>query len=259
MLSNSEQKERNTRIIAMAGTFLLHIMAVFVLLNLALHTTLPGQPEQGIEVDLSYSDNNDTLRDSIAALQLKIADSLAAKGTKEPVTTSAPEIKNSNNSGLPAAKTDVKPKTIIETPLARIVNPKLLKPSGNTKPTEKPIQSPAVKPREPAKANQTPQPETNNADNKLNGINFQLGGRAAVSISKPLFNTSAEGRIVVSIIVNKEGKVIYATSANKGTTVQDIRIRIQAEDAARKSIFAPDKNAADEQKGIITFTLPGSK
>jgi len=259
MLSNQEQKERKSRIIALAGTFLLHALVCVVLLNLALHTLSTGLPEEGIEVDLSYTSANDSLGDSVMNSQNRNSDSLKAgtlRESPEAVATDKPDRKPADKQ---AGNSPVKPRTIIETPLARIVNPKLAKPPVSNKPAEKPVQTTTVKPVEPGKPNQTPLPAGKSADYKTYTIMVQFGGRETISLAQPAFSPGAEGRIVVSIIVNQQGKVVYASSANKGTTIQDIRVRMQAEDAARKTLFAPDPQAANDQKGIITFTLSKPK
>jgi outer membrane biosynthesis protein TonB len=87
------------------------------------------------------------------------------------------------------------------------------------------------------------------------GISADLGGRPARSFGKPFYNSPEQGKIVVSIKVNKQGKVTYAAAGAKGTTISEIGLRQQAENAARKTVFAPDDNAPDEQRGTITYNF----
>ncbi len=86
-----------------------------------------------------------------------------------------------------------------------------------------------------------------------NGISFDLGGRPARSLQKPFYNSPEQGNIVVTIKVNKQGKVTYASAGAKGTDISEIGLRQQAENAALKTVFAPDENAPDEQRGTITY------
>ena len=259
MLSNQEQKERKSRIIALAGTILLHALVCLVLLRLALQKPSTFLPEEGIEVDLSYNGANDPFGDSVMMSQYRNADSIKALEISESPEVVVTEKADRALEGKQTGNTAIKARTIIETPLARIVNPKPAKPAGNIKPAEKSLQANTVKPGETGKPNQAPPPTVKNADYKTYTIMVQLGERKAVSLAQPTFSPGNEGRIVVSIIVNQEGKVVYASSATKGTTIQDIKVRMQAEDAARKSVFAPDPQAANEQKGLITFNLSKSK
>jgi outer membrane biosynthesis protein TonB len=87
------------------------------------------------------------------------------------------------------------------------------------------------------------------------GISFDLGGRTARSFGKPFYNSPEQGKIVVSIKVNKQGKVTYAAAGAKGTDISEISLRQQAESAALKTVFVPDANAPDEQRGTITYNF----
>jgi hypothetical protein len=87
------------------------------------------------------------------------------------------------------------------------------------------------------------------------GISYDLGGRTARSFGKPFYNSPEQGKIVVSIKVNKQGKVTYASAGAKGTTISEIGLRQQAENAALKTVFAPDADAPDEQRGTITYNF----
>lgn len=89
------------------------------------------------------------------------------------------------------------------------------------------------------------------------GISYNLRGRTARSFGKPFYNSPEQGKIVVSIKVNKQGKVIYAAAGAKGTDISEIGLRQQAESAALKTVFAPDNNdnTPDEQIGTITYNF----
>jgi len=88
------------------------------------------------------------------------------------------------------------------------------------------------------------------------GNSYDLGGRQTRgSLQKPFYNSPEQGKIVVSIKVNKQGKVTYASAGAKGTNISEISLRKQAEDAALKTAFAPDDNAPEEQRGTITYVF----
>lgn len=86
------------------------------------------------------------------------------------------------------------------------------------------------------------------------GPAYDLGGRGAKSISSPSRDISEEGKVVVDIWVDKEGRV-QRTEIGKGTTVTNTSMRNSALEAARNSIFNRDENAAELQKGTITYTF----
>lgn len=86
------------------------------------------------------------------------------------------------------------------------------------------------------------------------GPAYDLGGRDAKSISRPSRNISEEGKVVVDIWVDKEGRV-QKTAIGKGTTVTNSEMRSSALQAAKNSVFSKDDKAADLQKGTITYTF----
>jgi hypothetical protein len=59
--------------------------------------------------------------------------------------------------------------------------------------------------------------------------------------------------VVVSIWVNKLGEVTRAEIQQKGTNVSDISLRKMAQKAALNAKFTADTDAAEIQKGSITY------
>lgn len=86
------------------------------------------------------------------------------------------------------------------------------------------------------------------------GPAYDLGGRGAKSISSPSKDFSEEGKVVVVIWVDKEG-CVQRTEIGKGTTITNVSMRNSAIEAAKNSLFNKDENAADLQKGTITYTF----
>lgn len=258
MLSNNEQKERRSRINALAGTILFHALVIALLLLLALHASQP-QAEDGVEVNLNYFAAKDTLADSLKTATVA-TDTTSASATEISAAKSdRPEVMPIRRMTRQDKQDEMlfpNAKKIIETPNERIVNPKIINQPVSAKKGEK-NQQPSL----PSMANSGNRPSgaVANQVELPPGIQVQLAGRGVVSISKPVFSPSVEGRIVVSIIVNNEGKVVFASSAGRGTNISDIHIRVQAEEAARKTSFVPDKNAPEGQKGTLTYILTRQK
>ncbi|OPZ97931.1 MAG: hypothetical protein BWY70_01357 [Bacteroidetes bacterium ADurb.Bin408] len=86
-----------------------------------------------------------------------------------------------------------------------------------------------------------------------NGISFSLSGRSSKNIPHPEYNSPEQGTVVVSITVDKNGKVIKAIPGAKGTTTTDGTLRRLAEQAALKATFDANPNAPEEQIGTITY------
>lgn len=86
------------------------------------------------------------------------------------------------------------------------------------------------------------------------GGNYNLSGRKA--LSKPIIkpNCEEEGIIVVSIEVNKNGKVIKANAGGqKGSTNSAPCLEKAAKEAALKTKWSPDENAPLKQRGTIIY------
>lgn len=86
-------------------------------------------------------------------------------------------------------------------------------------------------------------------------IGFSLSGRKMVQ--KPIIveNSQDQGKVVVKIIVDKYGKVTKATAGEKGTTSTSSYLKKISEEAALKTKFDANPNAAEEQVGTMTFTF----
>lgn len=78
---------------------------------------------------------------------------------------------------------------------------------------------------------------------------FSLNGRKCINLPKPSYNSNEEGKVVVDITVDKNGKVVAASiKAGSNTNVQ---LRNAALAAAKKAQF--DKSENTVQKGTITY------
>lgn len=88
-----------------------------------------------------------------------------------------------------------------------------------------------------------------------NGISFFLGGRGSLHLEQPTAKFKEQGTVVVSIWVDRAGIVKKAQVSAKGTTVLDQTLRKIAVDAAYNSNFAEDPNAAEQQRGTITYNF----
>ncbi|HSH50943.1 MAG TPA: TonB family protein [Bacteroidales bacterium] len=86
-----------------------------------------------------------------------------------------------------------------------------------------------------------------------NGINYSLEGRNPESLPKPEYNYQIEGKVVVEITVNREGKVTDAIPGSKGSTTMEGPLLAAAKKAALKAKFDRKPDAPAYQKGTITY------
>ncbi len=91
----------------------------------------------------------------------------------------------------------------------------------------------------------------NQIGNGTGGGGFSLTGRKAISLPK-VNDSKEEGIVVVTIKVNKEGKVTEAEPNGRGTNTSSAALKSKARQAALSAVFSPS-TTFDEQIGTITF------
>jgi hypothetical protein len=87
------------------------------------------------------------------------------------------------------------------------------------------------------------------------GVSYDLGGRSALRLATPKYNIEEEGRIVVEINIDRNGKVVQAVAGVKGSTTLNVDLLRAAKNAALQSVFEKNPNAPLVQKGTITYNF----
>lgn len=87
------------------------------------------------------------------------------------------------------------------------------------------------------------------------GGNYDLIGRLPLRRPIPDYPCKKEGRVVVSIKVNREGKVIEATPGAKGSTTTESCLLAEAKKAALKTKWQAAANAPEKQIGKIIYNF----
>jgi outer membrane biosynthesis protein TonB len=88
-----------------------------------------------------------------------------------------------------------------------------------------------------------------------NGISYSLGGRGSVMLQKPPYDSKEQGKVVVTIKVDRQGVVKSAVPGARGTNVSDQSLWNLAKNAALNSRFVADPAAPDVQVGTITYNF----
>jgi len=83
---------------------------------------------------------------------------------------------------------------------------------------------------------------------------FSLAGRSIVTPPALSKDTKEEGKVVVEIVVDKNGKVIEANPNGRGTNTSSAVLKAKARQAALEVKFSPS-NTFEEQKGTITIVF----
>lgn len=259
------KKEKDSKLKGIIGTILFHAGLLALLLFLGLSTPLPLPGEEGVEVNLGYSNQGmgiDQQPDPAPAEEIAPPPQ-AKEETREEILTQETEEAPAIEKPVETKKPEPEIKPVEETP--KVV------------PEEKPVEQPKVNPKaiykgksttttdggqegqtgEPGdQGNPNGDPNATNYDGqggKGNGPGFDLGGRGAKSLPSPSYNSNDQGDVVVEIFVDRQGNVINARAGIKGTTINDARLWEVARDAAMRSKFVADPNAPERQRGTITY------
>ena len=256
---------KKDKAIAVAGTILVHAMVLVALFLMAFRTPLPLPGEEGVEVDLGmYNQGMGQVQPDKPAVPEQVN---PPKPHEDQTTKSKDDVVTQDTEEAPSIKTEKK---------------KDLNEESSVKPKEQPEQSqettqPTVNPKALFKGSDksqeggsegiTGQPGDQGNPNGLagvkkydgqggqgNGPGYDLGGRGATTLQRPPKDFPEEGHIVVEIWVDRQGNVVR-TAIGKGTDITNSEMRRTAQEAASRSKFYPDPNAAEEQKGTITYTF----
>jgi TonB family protein len=231
---------------------------------------LPLPEEEGVEVNLGYSDEGTGAiqpDELLAAEMPEVAPQQPDPAEEEQVLTQDTE----QEQIVMPKKEDVKEKTNTETkpeeqqenkepvPEQPVVNPNALykgpskQSSGNTGEGVTGNEGDQGKPYGTKEA--IGYDGMGGPGDAGEGISYSLSGRKALQLPKPDYNSDEQGRVVVTIWVNRNGKVIRAEPGAKGTTVADLNLRNQAKEAALKATFTPSPDAPEQQTGTITYVF----
>ena len=253
------EEQQNFKRKGLVGTVVFHLFLLLFLFFMALHTPLPLPAEEGVEVSLGNSETGSGL------IQPETTEPLEKPVPQVVENTEAEEIVQQNIEETPEIvkeKKEVKQpekKVVEEKPVEKVkeepkVNPNALyTPNKNTNKTSG---SQGNSDTQGDQGKPTGSAQSTNPDGTSgagNGVSFDLEGRGSVNLPKPSYDSKEQGKVVVTIWVNAEGRVVRVIEGTKGTTVTDQRLLAVAKEAALRAAFTPDSKATDLQKGTITY------
>ncbi len=262
---------KKNKIAAIIGTVIFHAILLTCLFLFGLTTPLPLPGEEGVEVNLGYSDQGTGLiqPDESAPALPENPPPQASNEQEENIITQ--DVEETSAIEKPKEKEDVRKEENIT------------KPVETTKQTDpEPVpEKPQVNPRalykgksnntnQGGQEGETGQPgdqgdpygskdvtnhEGMGGDGNGNGISYNLGNRIVLSLPKPEYDSKDQGKVVVTIQVNRQGNVISAVPGAKGTNISDQQLWKVAKQAALRSTFSPDPDAPEIQIGTITYNF----
>ena len=252
------------------GTIAFHGLVLFLLLYMAFRTPLPLPAEQGILVDFGTSNTGS------GNFEPRMSDPAPVLPQPQQTSSAKPEeqilTQDTEETVVVPPKPEPKPKPKETPPEKPKETPKEeIKPVvEQPKPVERTPDSRALFPGRGADASTaTSQGEAGGTGNQgvttgapdvhvygqggdSGGNGFSLSGRSlAGRLPLPEYKSQEQGKVVVDIVVDKDGNVTNATLA-KGSTTLDNTLVDAALKAARKAKFTP-KPDSPVQRGTITY------
>ena len=241
---------------AIIGTVLFHIGLLLCFIFMGLTYQIPPPPEEGITINFGYQDFGSG------------SEQLEQIVEKQEITPQ--EIVNNN----PVVE-DISTQDIEETPTTKLkeqlekpkevnkIEEKKPEPMVNTKalyPGKKQNNSNSrgISEGQGNQGSQDGDPNSNaytGGGTGTNGIAYQLGGRTIAEIKKPNYDSQQQGKVVVTIRVDRNGKVISATPGAKGSTTTNAYLYSKAKEAALKTTFEANTTAPEIQVGTIIYNF----
>ncbi len=87
----------------------------------------------------------------------------------------------------------------------------------------------------------------------MNGSGYRIANRIAIEIPKPAILNELEGVVVVTIWVDRLGKVVKSKAGAIGTTISNQDLFIECEKKAVEAKFTDCLDCPEPQKGTITY------
>lgn len=263
------KKKDHTR--ALIGTLIFHAVLVVLFIFMGLSTPLPLPEEEGVLVTLGYMDYGMGDMQPLSA--------------SPPAPASSPSVPSSEAEEVVTQQVEESIHIPNEAPAQRPAEPRPESPRRETtpQPVQSTTQTPPEEPRpqvdqralfpgaDQRSTERQDQGQTATAGNQgrpegaidgegfagvgQGGVEFSLTGRKANFLPIPDYTAQAQGRVVVSIVVNPQGEVVRATAGARGTTTSDQALWRLAENAARRARFDVAANAPEQQTGTITYNF----
>jgi len=240
------------------ATILFHLGIIALLLFLGFSTPLPLPGEEGVEINLGMDieGTGDIQPEKPATIKKTTPPPKQAESKEEVVTQDTEEAPSINNEkGEKVEETtieEVEEKEVVkEEPK---VNPAAMYKGKSKNASENASEGITGKEGDQGKPTGTKTSKNYIGQGGFgDGKNWSLKGRKPTYLPKPSDDFAENGTIVVQITVNRYGKVTKAIAIDKGSTTTNSKLRRLAEEAAKKAVFNANPDAAELQRGTITY------
>jgi len=253
-MANSKKHKRK----GLYGTLLFHALLLLSFMFMGLTYTIPPPPEEGITINFGFDDfgSGDIQPEEVVEELQESVETVEKANTSKVIETPTQTAEDT-----PAIKTEKKANK--ETPTEKVeekrnpqpeVNTRALYPGKKTNPSTS--EGETIGNNDQGSEDDSPNANANTGGGiGTNGIAFNLGGRTVAELKKPIYESQVQGTVVVTIRVNRYGKVINATPGAKGSTTTSGYLYTRAKEAALQTTFDAKPNAPEVQIGTIVYNF----
>ena len=242
----------SNKVISAIATAVFMALVVVVLLAFGYDPPDPPIPEEGVEVNLGDSDfglgaDPNPVSEASTYAPPAAQNQVATQNTESSVAM--PSTPNQGNVTNPSAQ---------EQPQAENKEPQInssaLFPGRRNRTDQSGSGSEGNTSGVGNQGNANGNPNSNNyVGDGGNGSTFSLKGRSAVALPKPKYESNQQGKVVVKIWVDQQGKVTRVEAPDKGSTITAAEMVELAKQAALKARFNASPDAPEVQSGTITY------
>ena len=241
---------------AIIGTVLFHIGLLLCFIFMGLTYQIPPPAEEGITINFGYQDFGSG---SEQAEQIVEEQEI----TPQEIVNNNPVVEDISTQDIEETPTEKLNEQLEKTKEVKKIEEKKPEPVINTRalyPGKKQnnSNSQGISDGQGDQGSQDGDPNSNaytGGGIGTNGIAYQLGGRTIVEIKKPNYDSQQQGKVVVTIRVDRNGKVISATPGAKGSTTTNAYLYSKAKEAALKTTFEANTTAPEIQVGTIIYNF----
>ena len=241
---------------AIIGTVLFHIGLLLCFIFMGLNYQIPPPPEEGITINFGYQDFGSGSEQTEQIVEEQ-------EITPQEIVNNNPVVGDISTQDIEETPTTKLKEHLEESKEVKKIEEKKPEPVVNTKalyPGKKQnnSNSQGISEGQGDQGSQDGDPNSNaytGGGIGKNGIAYQLGGRNIAEIKKPNYDSQQQGKVVVTIRVDRNGKVISATPGAKGSTTTNAYLYSKAKEAALKTTFEANTTAPEIQVGTIIYNF----
>lgn len=257
-----EEREKKNRIIGWVSTVMFHAAVLALMLWMGLKPPDPPLEEQGIMVSLGEPDNGGP--DLTPAAEQP--DAQPQPQEQEPVedpnvatqdVEDAPVVKKTEDKKPNEVKKPSENKPEVKEPERKVDNRALFKGNRtNGDPNSQGMGDGDNPGNEGAPdGSEDGAPGGTGSGNSGDGFSYNLNGRKVRRYPDVQDNSKATGKVVVTVTVDRNGRVLKAEPGARGTTATDTGLWEKARQAAMRTEFSSRSDGPNEQVGTMTFVF----